>query len=81
MMGKHWVLAGAAVLVAATAGGAVVVSGARQATATHEPPVNTATVDRGKLSDMISQYGILTYRARSDGSPYAVINRARGTTT
>jgi multidrug efflux pump subunit AcrA (membrane-fusion protein) len=30
---------------------------------------------------MVSQYGILTYRARSDGSPYAVINRARGTYT
>jgi hypothetical protein len=27
---------------------------------------------------MLSQYGTLTYRARSDGSPYAVINRARG---
>jgi hypothetical protein len=82
MMRKHWVLAGAAILVAVTAtGGVVVMSGARQATATQEPPVNTATVDRGKLSDMISQSGILTYRARSDGSPYAVINRARGTYT
>ena len=30
---------------------------------------------------MVSQYGILTYRARSDGSPYAVINQARGTYT
>ena len=30
---------------------------------------------------MVSQYGTLTYRARSDGSPYAVINRARGTYT
>jgi peptidoglycan hydrolase-like protein with peptidoglycan-binding domain len=30
---------------------------------------------------MVSQYGILTFRARSDGSPYAVINQARGTYT
>ena len=30
---------------------------------------------------MVSQYGTLTYRARSDGSPYAVINQARGTYT
>ena len=30
---------------------------------------------------MVSQYGTLAYRARSDGSPYAVINRARGTYT
>jgi Putative peptidoglycan binding domain len=83
MMRKHWVLAGAAVLVAATAtGGAVVMSSAKQATAAaQEPPVNTATVERGKLSDMVSQYGILTYRARSDGSPYSVVNRARGTYT
>jgi hypothetical protein len=79
MMRKHWVLAGAAVLVAAAAAGGVVMSGARHATqAAQEPPVNTATVERGKLSDRVSQYGILTYRARSDGSPYAVINQARG---
>jgi hypothetical protein len=33
------------------------------------------------LSDAVSQYGTLTYRAQSDGAPYAVINRARGTYT
>jgi hypothetical protein len=82
MMRNHWVLAGAAVLVAsAAAGGAVVMSSAKSATATQEPPVSTATVERGRLSDMVSQYGILTYRARSDGSPFAVINRVGGTYT
>jgi peptidoglycan hydrolase-like protein with peptidoglycan-binding domain len=30
---------------------------------------------------MVSQAGTLTYRARSDGSPYSVINHARGTYT
>jgi peptidoglycan hydrolase-like protein with peptidoglycan-binding domain len=30
---------------------------------------------------MVSVYGTLTYRARSDGSPYAVFNQARGTYT
>jgi hypothetical protein len=82
-MRKHRVLAGAAVLVAVTATGVVVaMSSAKQATpAAQEPPANTATVERGKLSDMVSQYGTLTYRARSDGSPYSVINRARGTHT
>jgi hypothetical protein len=82
-MRKRWALAGAAVLVAATAtGGVVVMSGAKQATAAaQEPPVNTARVEKGRLSDMVSQYGTLTYRARSDGSPYSVINRARGTYT
>jgi hypothetical protein len=77
---KTWAVAAAAVLAAAAvAGGVVVRSGGGQATpAAQESPVNTATVDRGKLSDLVSQYGILTYRARSGGSPYAVINRARG---
>ena len=83
-MRKKWVLAAAAVvLVAAVAIGVVVAtSGGGQATlAAHASAANTATVDRGTLSDMVSQYGILSYRARSDGSPYAVINRAGGTYT
>src|SRR5439155_18294367 len=83
VMRKTWVLAAAVVLLAAAAiGGVVAMSGGGQATpAAQASAVNTATVDRGKLSDMVSQYGILTYRARSDGSPYAVINRAGGTYT
>ena len=80
---KRWVLAGAAVLFAvAAAGGVVAMSGAKQATpAAQDPPVNTARVEKGTLSDMVSQYGTLTYRARSDGSPYTVFNQARGTYT
>jgi hypothetical protein len=76
-------MAAAAVLAAAAAtGGAVATFSAKQATgAAQEPPVNTATVERGKLSDTVSMYGTLTYRARSDGSPYAVINKASGTYT
>ena len=83
MSRRTWAVVAAVILAAAAAtGGVVAVSSAKQATAAaQEPPVNTATVERGKLSDMVSQYGILTYRARSDGSPYAVINRARGTYT
>jgi Putative peptidoglycan binding domain len=82
-MRKNWMPAGAAILVAAAAtGGVVAMSSAKQATpAAQVPPVNTARVEKGRLSDMVSQGGILTYRARSDGSPYAVINRARGTYT
>ena len=45
------------------------------------PPANTAKVERGKLSAMVSQSGTLTYRARPDGSPYSVVNRAGGTYT
>ena len=83
MKRKTWVLAAAAVLVAVTAtGGVVALSSAKQATsAAQEPSVNTVKVERGRLLDMVSQYGILTYRARSDGSPYSVFNRARGTYT
>jgi multidrug efflux pump subunit AcrA (membrane-fusion protein) len=80
---KTWALAGAAVLAAVTATGAVVVaSGAKDAApATQEPPANTVKVERGKLSSMVSLDGTLTYQARPDGSPYSVINQARGTYT
>jgi hypothetical protein len=80
---KTWAVAAAVVLAAAAAtGGVVAMSVVEHATpAAQGPSANTATVERGKLSDMVSQYGILTYRARSDGSPYAVINRLRGTYT
>ena len=80
MKRKSWVLAGGAVLVAVAAtGGVVVMSSAKQATsAAQEPPVNTMKVEKGKLSAMVSLDGTLTYRTRSDGSPYSVINQALG---
>ncbi len=79
-MRKTWVLAGAAVLVAAAGtGGVVAVSSPKQATPTaQQPPANTVKVEKGKLSAMVSMAGTLTYRARSDGSPYSVINRRSG---
>jgi Putative peptidoglycan binding domain len=80
---KTWVPAGAAVLVAVTvAGVTVAMSGATPATpAAQEPPATTAKVQQGELSSMVSLDGTLTHRARSDGSPYSVINRAGGTYT
>jgi hypothetical protein len=80
---KGWVLTGAAVLVAVAAtGGVVVLSGGEQATAASQAAsANTATVQEGKLSAAVSQDGILTYRARPDGSPFSAINHARGTYT
>ena len=83
MRRSTWAVTGAVVLVAGTAiGGVVAMSGGGHATtAAQAPPVNTGTVERGSLSDAISQYGILTYRARADGSPYALFNHARGTYT
>ena len=80
---KRWALVAAAVLaVAAATGGAVVGSGAEQATPAPQGLLaNTVKVEKGTLSAMVSQAGTMTYRARSDGSPYAVINQARGVYT
>jgi peptidoglycan hydrolase-like protein with peptidoglycan-binding domain len=80
---KTWALGAAAALTVATAtGGVVVMSGAKQAAAaSRQLPVGTAQVERRTLSAMVSQAGTLTYRARSDGSLYSVINQARGTYT
>jgi hypothetical protein len=77
------VLSGAAVLVAVAAiGGVVALSGDERATATSRAAsTNTATVRKGRLSAAVSQDGTLTYRARPDGSPFSVVNRARGTYT
>ena len=70
------------VVALAAAGGVVATSGGKEATASaQEPPANTVKVERGKLSDMVSLDGTLTYRARSDGSPYAAINQTQGTYT
>jgi hypothetical protein len=80
---RTWALAAAAVLLVATAtGGVVLMSSAKQSTASaQDTTANTGKVERGKLSAIVSQDGILTYRARPDGSPYAVINQASGTYT
>jgi peptidoglycan hydrolase-like protein with peptidoglycan-binding domain len=78
---KGWALGAAAVLVAATCG-VIVTSGAEHPTAAaRAPAADTLEVEKGKLSAMVSQGGTLSYRARSDGSPYPVINRARGVYT
>jgi hypothetical protein len=80
---KRWLLAGAAVLVAATATGVVAAtSSAKHATPSAQDTLaNTAKVERGTLTSMVSENATLTYRARPDGSPYSVINQARGTYT
>jgi hypothetical protein len=83
MRRKTWALAAAAVLAVAIAtGGVAVMSSGKQATAAaRQLPVGTAQVEKRTLSAMVSQAGTLTYRARSDGSPYSVINQSRGTYT
>jgi hypothetical protein len=77
-----WVLAGAAVVVTAVIGGVVVLSGTDHTTGNAQAaPANTAQVQQGKLSAVVSQTGTLTYQARSGGAPFSVVNHARGTYT
>ena len=81
---KTWILAGTAVLIAAVSiGGVAATSGAKPAAAAaaQEPQVSTAPVQKRTLSATVPQDGTLTYQAQADGSPYAVINQARGTYT
>jgi hypothetical protein len=79
---KAWSLSAVAVLIAATVITVVVTATAHHpAAAAQGTPPSTAPVEQGRLSDRLSQYGTLTYRARPDGSPYQVINQASGTYT
>jgi HlyD family secretion protein len=80
---KTWALLGVAALVlAAVIGGVLALSGADHATGVaHAPPPNTAQVEKGRLSAVVSQDGTLTYRSRPDGSPYSVVNQAQGVYT
>ena len=83
-MSQKTLLAGAVILIAlAAAGGVLVTSGAKQQAraAQQSPSANTAAVQKRTLSARVSQSGTLTYRARSDGSPYPVINEASGSYT
>src|SRR5947209_13725825 len=77
---KIWALAAAAVVAAVgVTGGVLAMSGEKQASAAARPmPVGTTQVEKRTLSAMVSQGGVLTYRARSDGSPYSVINQTHG---
>jgi peptidoglycan hydrolase-like protein with peptidoglycan-binding domain len=76
-----WALA-AVLAAAAVTAGVLVTSRAKQASAAARPlSAGTTRVEKRTLSAMVSQGGILTYRARSDGSPYSVINQANGTYT
>jgi hypothetical protein len=77
---RTWALAAATLVVGVViAGGLVVMSGGKQhALAAQQSSVNIVKVKRQELSAMVSEAGILTYRAQPDGSPYSVIKQARG---
>ena len=57
---------------------AVTGCGGEVAPAAPESAATTVAVERGDLAATVSLNGTLTYRARSDGSPYSVTNYARG---
>jgi len=82
MRPKIWVLAAAAVLIVVTATVVAVTSAGNPAAAAAPPaPANTALVQRRTLTAMVSEPGVLTYRAQADGSPYSVIDQTQGTYT
>jgi peptidoglycan hydrolase-like protein with peptidoglycan-binding domain len=78
---RRWALAAAAVLVAGVCGVVAVSGGDHPAAAAPAQASNTEKVEQGELSALVSGAGTLTYRARSDGSPYAVVNQAGGVYT
>jgi peptidoglycan hydrolase-like protein with peptidoglycan-binding domain len=78
---KGWAAAAVAVLVVATCGVVAMAGGKHSTAAPRALAADTVKVERGELSAMVSGAGTLTYRARSDGSPYPVINQARGVYT
>jgi Putative peptidoglycan binding domain len=78
---RRWALTAVAVLVAVVCGVVVASGGDRPTAVVAARQANTAKVERGELSALVSGTGTLTYRARSDGSPYAVVDQAAGVYT
>jgi peptidoglycan hydrolase-like protein with peptidoglycan-binding domain len=78
---QRWTLAAAAVLVAGVSGVVAMSGEGHPAAAAQAPAANTEKVEKGELSALVSGAGTLTYRARSDGSTYAVVNQAGGVYT
>ena len=81
MRRRGWAPAGAAMLIALAVGAALLSSGSHASPGARAPAIDTEKVQQGPLSASVSGTGTLTYRARADGSPYAVINPAGGVYT
>jgi len=81
MRPRRWALAAAGVVVAVICGVVLLSGGNHPAGAAQAPATSTEKVEKGKLSALVSGTGTLTYRARPDGSPYAVINQGGGVYT
>lgn len=74
-------LGAAVVLVAGVCSVIAFASADQPAPGSRATAVSTEQVQRGPLSAQVSGAGTLTYRARADGAPYAVINQAHGVFT
>ena len=72
---------GVAVAVLGVIGATLVPGGDEPVAAAAASTTNTARVERGDLSAAVSQDGTLRYRARTDGTPYAVVGHSSGTFT
>ncbi len=81
MSPRRWGLGALAGLAVAACGLAALSGAAHRPASARARSVDTAQVERGKLSALASGAGTLTYRARPDGSPYSVINEAGGVYT
>ena len=81
MRPRIWLPVAALTAVTATCVVLALPAGKPPAAAAGPLRVSTTRIERRTLSAMLSQGGILTYRARSDGSPYAVVDQAAGTYT
>lgn len=82
MTRRRWTPAAAVVLVLVAAiCGVVATPGSKGSTATAQAAANTAAVELGPLSALVSQAGVLTYRAASDGAAYPVTGQAAGVYT
>jgi hypothetical protein len=82
MRRRTWAAAAAVTVTGAVAVAIAVASaGGSAAPAADDPAPATVTVTRGDVQATIGLTGVLTYRARPDGSPYVAINHAPGTYT
>ena len=80
-MTRRWALAAVAVLGAGVCGVVAMSRAYHPAAAARAPAANTEKVEKGALSALVSGAGTVSYRARSDGSPYVVVNQADGVYT
>ena len=77
-------IAGVVVVVLVAGAGGAVIAITKPFSAEDKPPARVgggtalATVRQGPLASQVNQNGTLSYKAQSDGTPFSVVNHARG---